>query len=229
MKSRSNVVINGASIKKYLYCGLLSFSLRLMRFLVNVAASRWLRFCPCHLRLVFAIKNIKRACNVPVLEPCSLSSVFTNCLILYSSLAYPEFGDANFKSALWTFKRQLVKKCDCVVKFLFFSCKHLCTVIFVTRSVVVAVVVRRLRSCSITRCSSSLLLNSCDWSSHRSCDESFSTRRIRTWLLELLHLYWDNNTMTTTQSKKKSPPHSICVLPTASEAVDCTGRDGELR
>ena len=85
MKSPGNVAINGGSIKKYLYCGLLSFSLRLMRFLVNVAALRWLRFCPCHLRLVFAIKNIKRACNVPVLEPCSPSSVFTT-LLLYSSV-----------------------------------------------------------------------------------------------------------------------------------------------
>ena len=34
---------------------------------------------------------------------------------------------------------------------------------------------------------------------------SASTRLIRTWL-ELLHLYWDNNTMTTTQSKKSPPP-----------------------
>ena len=43
---------------------------------------------------------------------------------------YPEIGDADFKSALWTFKQQLALKYKYVREFLLFSYKRLCTVPF---------------------------------------------------------------------------------------------------
>ena len=49
---------------------------------------------------------------------------------LFKIGTYPEIGKASFKCEVWTFKQQLTLKCKCIVEFLLFSYKRLCTVAF---------------------------------------------------------------------------------------------------